>query len=647
MKKSLLAFIPLGILGCLAIGGASAAFANQTKLSAAPAPIHNAYFEAPAFQTYVPVGDGWVETTDGSEKTEVGDIIRGRGERFWSGGSGFDSQERTFNAMDEFVDTIHKAKGREGWRGAYRTPELTLADNDHRYISFLFGGGEGDIFINIFQVSGEAGSGDRIAGIRTAFNLDSENGNYDSNKDKDDSLKKNAPISCNMVFKYFELPAEIKPGDRFLIYVRDGKTSDYGGFTFGGIHINQTLEDVAKYFSAHKKQVDINGYTSPWNRNASDFVLNYYATDAYYSTVRTAEAALTDADDNFEINDHLSSWAFDYEFSTAPLDFNQVSSDRDGKDWTERMPANKTGNRFFNADTTGIGEGEKYRFVSNEFTLGGTGFVSAKLGGGTAVMSLIDNEGNELVSSRIAEATGTNILNAGFHDASVANIMASGARLNTMSRTYLDASAHLGKRVRVVLSDDRTGGNWGLAYFDEVVTKYDVVPHLRVDQIEQQWGENPTYHGVVSDKYVGSLSTNFGKAYDFVQRYYSLMRNPTNGVSWCDMLNNDDVKNLLSEYKGLALEVKSLVDNAQDYDFGKDATSENFFNEEADTSYTIGETMAYIDSVVSLGSPSGSVLPNISGNDSGSTIIITFASVALFSGLAIGLIVYKRKKANG
>ena len=642
MRKALLSFLPLSMLACLAIGSSTAVFANQ-GITMTPPSIHRAYSEAPSFNTYVPVSDGWIENTDGSAETKLADAIRGRGDRFWSGGINFDTQERTFNAMDEFVDTIHQANGGEGWRGAYRTPELTLADNDHRYISFLFGGGEGDIFINIFQVSGEAGPGNRIEGIKTAL---TKAGDYEENKDKDDSQKINDPISCNMVFKYFELPAQIKPGDRFLIYVRDGKTSDYGGFTFGGVHINQTLEDVAKYFSAHKKQVDLNGYTSPWNRNASNYVLNFYATNDYYASVRTAEAALTDADDGFEVNDHLSSWAFDYDFSTAALDFNRVSSDCGVKEWAEKMPANKTGERYFNADTTGIAEDARYRLVSSEFTLSGTGFVSAKLGGGTAVMSLIDDDGDELVSSRTAEAAGTNILNIGFRDAAVGNVMASGARLNTMTRTYLDASAHLGKKVRVVLSDDRTGGNWGLAYFDEIVTKYDTIPTLKVDRIEQQWGENPTYHGVVTDKYVGSDSTNFAKAYSFVQDYYSLMRNNTNGVNWCDLLNDNGVKNLITQYKGLSSDVKALVDAAQDYDFGKEATSENFFAAAANLPCTVGTSIAYIDSLISNGPSLSSLSSNVSTNDSASAMVITITAVALFSMLAAGLIFYRRKKAN-
>ena len=626
MKKTLSLISLAAVAGSLAIGGAF--------LGGKTSQIKQANAEVPSYQTYVPLIDGWVEHTDGSDAKSVSDLLRGRNERFWSGNANpnnWDSQERTFNSMDQFIDTIHRAGG-EGWRGAYRTPELVLADNDHRYISFLFGGGSGDIFINIFQVSGEAGSGDRITGIRTAFD---ESGTFD-----DKVAKLNAPISCNMVFKYYELPNEIQPGDHFLIYVRDGKTSDYGGFTFGNVHINQTLQDVAKGFSAHKQQMLLNKYTSDWNANAIDYVLNFYANNSYYSTVRTAEAALVDANDGFDVNNHLTDWAYDNQFSTAGIDFNYVMSDNDAKDWDERMPANKTGERYFNADATHINESEKYRIVSHEFTLSGTGFISAKLGGGTAVLSLIDSNGDELVSSRIAASENENILNPGFvNNEGVGNIMASGSRFNTMSRTYLDASAHLGKKVRVVLSDDRTGGNWGLAYFDEVITKYDTVPTLKVDRIQQQFGDNPTYYGVVTDKYVGLASTDFGKAYAFVQDFYALIRNASNGVTYCNQ--ELDLTALRAEFNALPDDAKDIVNGSEDYDF-KNSLS-NWYDAAARQDFTIGDTLVALGGFTGAVATSAIQNPIMRINSADTQTAIIVVSVIAIT-LTLGVLGYYRKR---
>ena len=632
IMKRILPLIGLTTLAVGAVVGVSS-IKPQTKEAKA---------QEPEYTTFVPLTDGYIEATDGSAGKSVDDLKRGRNERFWSGGSGFDSQERTFNSNDDFIDTIHRAGG-EGWRGNYRTPEIKLVDDDHRYISFLFGGGAGsDIFFNVWHERNKDGSQtfpegynrNVIEGQQTFFD---NTGHYDS----EDPDKLNAPISCNMTFRYCYIPDSVKVGDYFRLFVRDGKTSDYGGFTLGDIHVNQTLEDVAKSFSAHKIQMELNKYTSDWNENAIDYVLNFYANNSYYAAVRAAEASLTDADNNFDVNDHLSNWAYDWQFSSAIINFNGIISDNDAKDWTERMPANKSDNRYINADVSGIGESEKYRIISNEFTLSGTGFISAKLGGGTAVMSLIDNTGAELVSSRVAAAEGTNILNGAFIDAGVANIMTSGARLNTMSRTYLDASAHLGKRVRVVLSDERTGGNWGLAYFDEVVTKYTSLPTLKVDKIQQQFGENPLYHGVVTDKYFGDKTTTFGKAYDFVQSYYGVMRSSSNGQSYCDVIDTTDVQNLITAYEALDSDVKALVDAAQDYDFGSSATSENWYLAEANLSFTIGQTM-----ITLVAQNSGSVVKvGFQTQDNNNVWIIVAISMISFATLMF-FVLKKKKQEN-
>ena len=498
----------------------------------------------------------------------------------------FHEGRRVFNALDNFLNTITIASG-EGRKGAVRSIKWV-----HRggYVSFLMGGNN-DNFVNIFKETEP--KGDIIDHVRSGF--------YSSRGDAWDDAYRNGEnaafeLSANMSLKYYYIPDEYI-GQEFIVYIEDNTTGYYGGVTFGDFRINQTLEEVARTFSAHKQQLALDAQLSTQNAWGSNYILNtLYETD-YYAPLRTAEAALNNADEGFETYG-LTNWAYDRQFSSAAINFvSTISSDDAKGGFAERMPANKSDNLYFNSDASGIDEGEKYKLISSEFTLGGTGFISAKLGGGTAVVSLIDNTGAELVTTRINTAEGTNILNPNFYDPAggVSNIMTSGARLNTMTRTYLDASAHLGKKVRVVLSDERTGGNWGLAYFDEIVTKYDSLPTLKVDAIQQQYGENPLYHGVVTDKFYGSNDTTFKQAYDFVQRYYGVMRDTSKGKSWCTISDNDDVKDLLDDYDALNSDVKALVTAAQDYDFGSAATSENWYLATPNLEYTIGQTVAYIN----------------------------------------------------
>ena len=606
MKKLVSILSLAGGIAALAIGGISLSASKSSAVKEAKA-------DAPSYQTYVPLRDGWIENTDGSAETVLNDAIRARNDRFWNGNAdpnNWDSQERSFNALDEFVDTIHRANDGEGWRGAYRTPELVLHDNDHRYVSFLFGGGGDDIFVNIFQVSGEAGAGDRITGIRTALDL---TGSFD---DKDAKL--NAPISCNMVFKYYELPNEIQPGDHFLLYVRDGRTGGYGGFTFGSVQINQTLEDVARSFSAHKAQIKLNEYMSDWTRNANEFVLNFYANDSYYATVRTAEAALTDANDDFEINNRLSKWAYDQQNSVyengdlGNIDFNGIYSDKEWKwdgyfyDNDGLMPTNKTGNLFLTGEPSGVDgpncglpETAKYRLVSPEFTLSGTGLISAKIGGHYAKFSLLDANYNVLAT------TGNN---PSFVDANMTNIISSGARLCTMTRTYLDCTAFLGQRVHVAIEDSQTGGNWNLAYFDEIVTRYDSLPSFKLDVIHQHSSKSENvYNGVVYDKCVWdadvvdlsdttTYNADFKAAYDFVTTYFSTVRTSGNSFSACGDNRTAAKSALETAYNGLSANAKVVVDASEDFHYG-DAVGHyegDYYLAAVNKTWTIGESMSAI-----------------------------------------------------
>ena len=539
---------------------------------------------------------------------------------------------RSYNALDNFLNSMAKiGEGETGW---VRSVEWI-----HRggYVSFLLGG-NASCFVNVWAEPEE--------GIEGANVVDhAQNAFYSSRGDAFDDDYKNGvqgafELSGNMALHFYHIPDEYI-GRRLIVYIEDNATSYYGGVTFGNLRVNQTLDEVARTFAAHKQQIALDAQTSPQNNFSATYMLNTYYASNDFSALATAAAALDNADDGFEVYG-VSNWAYDRSFATANVDCAGIVSDNDAKNWTERMPANKTGNFYLNADTTGIAEDAKYRFISPEFTLSGNGFISAKLGGGTAVMSLIDSTGAELATTRIANAEGTNILNKGFKDASVANVMESGGRLNTMSRTYLDCSAHLNKKVRIVLSDDRTGGNWGLAYFDEVITKYTSVPTFKVDAIQQQWNDTPLYHGVVVDQYVGSATTTFGKAYDFVTRYYDLMRNTANGVSWCTVSQNADIQALLTEYDGLDADVKAIVSASMDYSFGASATSANFWLSEVDLSYTIGQTINYLEAGYN---PYSSFKGFFNVNNSNiSFVLVTAITTVVTSLIVVSYFLIKKRK---
>ena len=340
------------------------------------------------------------------------------------------------------------------------------------------------------------------------------------------------------------------------------------------------------------------------------------------------------------------------------MNFNGIISENDYKTdgyFSVPMPANKTGTSYVNADVSGIAEDQKYRIISSEFTLSGRGLISAKLGGGTAVLELLDSNYNVLETTS-TKATGENpILNPAFVadvDEQRFNIVESGVRLNTMSRVYLDCSEHLGERVRVALSDARTGNGWGLAYFDEVKTYYPTNEGLsfKLDKITQTKDENNVYYGVVTDKYVGPANTDFGKAYAFVTSFYETMRDPAHGASWCTVKESQDVEDLVDAYEELTPAVKAIVDASQDYNYGKDLTSANWYRSQPDTTtYTIGATMAYV--VNGENAPLSNPIPStrtfgFSGTNSTVMIVVISSVIVITFAFVIVLALNKKRKSR-
>ncbi len=640
MKKLLFSLSIAAFLGAACLGGALATkkqAVSEVKATTA----------ADTEERYVPTDT--FSVLHASEGKNIGDLLRGRNERFWWGNpdpNNWDSQERTFNGMDSFADTIHKAGG-EGWTGAIQSPTQTVTDNSRRYISFLFGGGaeeagKGKIFINIWSPSLNK---DVVVDLRPKFD---GSGTFD---DKD--AKFNAPVTCNMVFFYLELPEELKLNDTYAVYVKDEKTSSFGGFTFGSLFVNQKLEDVARHFSAHKAQMKLNEFTSDWNRNANEYVINTIYADSYYDAVRAKEVELADADTGFETNYRLADWAYDQNESRAgndvdliSIDYSNIYSSADVKaNFTERMPMNKTGNMFLNGDTSGVAEDCRYKIVSSAFKLSGTGLVSVKMGGKSTRISL-------LRADTLAELA--HVDNPGFNDPSggVSNIATSGCRCNTMARTYIDWSAYLystvGYQVRIALSDYRVGGDWGLSYFDELITRYDTLPGLPIDRVEQQYGENPTYYCEVPNFYVGSDETDFGVAFNFVHDYLETAR--SGDTNACSVANSNAMKALYTRYSELSANALAVVNASVDYNHITEGnwyeTKSTITGEGEGNNYvgTVGQNVAYLSQFSASTSNSFRLLDSIN-SDSNITMIIVISAIAVVSCVFV-VAVYRRKKLH-
>ena len=553
-------------------------------------------------QKYVPLHTFWAE---GFEDNNIHSFIRHRTTTFWDGEGAF----RSFNATDSFLDSIHTRPERH--RGAIRSPEFTQTGE---YICFLFGGSTANR-VNIFDVTiGQ----DIFVDIATAGS------------------------TCNMTFKYFKI-LESSRGHNLLVFIEDRTVSGYGGITFSSLQVNLSLEEVAKAFSVHKNNLatyNVQNLTGEgtYNDLATNWTLGLYNNDEYYREVREAEVLLTDADDDFEYDNNLVNWAFDQTYSTfndgnrlTGFNFNDIHSDAHGKDWAENMPSNKSGNLYLNADRSGIPEDAKYRLVSNTFTLSGVGLISAKLGGNSAQLQLLDENNN------ILEHTGD--ANPHFVDAGVGNIADTNCRTNTMGRTYLDCSEHLGKKVKVAIADSRTGGGWGLAYFDDVKTNYATYPTFQIDVFTQKWGENPEYHAHELDVYIDTNSevTPFEEAYNFYREFNQTYRTKTSLFSWCNL----DLNTAISKYNQLSEAARAIVDASEDIDYGYDATIEGWYLR-APNKQTLGVTM---NSIIASSSSNDSNTLAFGNIDNNNTSIIS-VMIIICIGALFALIVCKKHKHN-
>ena len=126
--------------------------------------------------------------------------------------------------------------------------------------------------------------------------------------------------------------------------------------------------------------------------------------------------------------------------------------------WGDNIPYEKvgdylfTGVESFGADT--MREGNRGTLTSSAFEIGGTGWISFKLGGG----------GNELCYVQVIDAVTGEILTR-YHQQAQRDAI--------LIQYTADLSAYIGRTVRIQVVDQAENG-WGCVSFDNVVTYYPV-----------------------------------------------------------------------------------------------------------------------------------------------------------------------------
>lgn len=138
--------------------------------------------------------------------------------------------------------------------------------------------------------------------------------------------------------------------------------------------------------------------------------------------------------------------------------------------FAEVIPFNQGGTYHFDGwkAKNDENEGHTYSIKSTTFTLGGSGFISFKMGGKAACVMVYDADED----MPIAEYK-----NTAFKDVAFPNLD-EGSRLATLTTFVADLSKYLGKRLYIELCDITVEGNWGVAFFDDIVTYYSTAPNV-------------------------------------------------------------------------------------------------------------------------------------------------------------------------
>lgn len=135
--------------------------------------------------------------------------------------------------------------------------------------------------------------------------------------------------------------------------------------------------------------------------------------------------------------------------------------------WNEEMPYNQGGSYHLDGWNTGIDERQTWQLKSSVFTLGGSGFITLRMGGKAAAVRVYTAADDTLIAY---------YKQTRFKDANFPHVGEEGGSWADMGTYIIDLSEHLGKQLYIVLCDEKTD-TWAHAFFDEVITYYETAPN--------------------------------------------------------------------------------------------------------------------------------------------------------------------------
>lgn len=261
----------------------------------------------------------------------------------------------------------------------------------------------------------------------------------------------------------------------------------YVDFTYKGTTTSETTTSIEKTFVVQKADATANSYQMftmtdvtvaynsnyPTSKTAFEAMKNSIntASDVITASISVAGASLTNsvANNGFETGDFTGWSVVSGTFNTETAVSNLTGSSIGNPE----IPFNKTGEYFLNSFTAG-NEADVWEVKSSYFTLGGSGYMTFKMAGRTAVLNVWNAKTNEKIAS---------YSNTEFKDVAGSTLIKDGSRLCTMTTFVADLSAHVGENLYITLQDTGTS-NWGQALFDNIITYYDEAVTVGADKYD-------------------------------------------------------------------------------------------------------------------------------------------------------------------
>lgn len=242
------------------------------------------------------------------------------------------------------------------------------------------------------------------------------------------------------------------------------------------LNMTQYKADLSKYLNRKVHLEIVDNASNDWGLIAIDSIITYYSSSNglpknCISAIDCLEKEAIGLNNEYQV--------LNGDFETGDLtgwtlnggNFINISFKRVW--WIENYLFDKQGIYFLNGWESN--ENETGYIESEEFTLGGIGKITFKLGGGhnqdLCYVELIDAETNEVIgkygNSKFKDLNKKYFYNGLFNDLSK-----DGYYLANMATYQVDLSNYLNRKIKIRLVDNATS-DWGLLFADDFITYYE------------------------------------------------------------------------------------------------------------------------------------------------------------------------------